>query len=1106
MRRVMAAPQPRLRGLTADPLWYRDAVIYELRVRSFMDSNGDGIGDFRGLTEKLDYLQDLGVSAVWLLPICPSPGKDDGYDISDYTDVHPDLGTLDDFKVFLDEAHRHGIRVITELVLNHTSDQHPWFQRARRAPAGSRERNFYVWSDTPDRYKDARIIFKDFEPSNWSWDPVATQYFWHRFFAHQPDLNFDNPEVHDAMLGVVDFWFNLGVDGLRLDAVPYLYERDGTNCENLPETHAFLKKLRAHVDARFKNRMLLAEANQWPEDAAQYFGKGDECHMNFHFPIMPRIFMSMHMEDRLPIIDILAQTPQLPPGAQWAIFLRNHDELTLEMVTDEERDYMYRAFAHDQAMRINLGIRRRLAPLVGNDRRSIQLMNGLLFSLPGTPVVYYGDEIGMGDNVFLGDRNGVRTPMQWSADRNAGFSRANPQRLILPVIIDPEYHYESLNVEAQQQNPNSLLWWTKRLVALRKRFQAFGRGSIEFLAPDNPHVLAFVRKYEDETALVVANLSRRVQYVELNLAEYKGRVPVELFGQTRFPAIGELPYLLTLGAHEFYWFSVQEQKAAADAAREAAYQPPVAEAPPRIEAAPSDRALLEQVLPGYMQGRRWFCGRDRDLSAVRVLDVLAVGSVHFAVVRAEFTLGEPEDYVVPLSVETGDRAAVLRERSPQAIIAHLRAPGRTDEPTSVLLDPTTDAPSSAALLDALRAGARGKGNLGPVWAWARQEIAGGPLEPRLVRGDHRRVAVSYGEQALLKLYRRLGEGTSPELEVNRWLGEHAADVSVPPLLGSIEYRPGRSEPITLATLHGWVRNEGSAWDWARDELRRFYERALASGRDVHLPPRPAGATLLDLAGMEPPPIGRELFVSSLAGARLLGRRTAEMHLALANATEEGFGTEPYSSLDQRSNYQSKRNLTGKVLRQLRLRGPGLSGKVAELAYHLVAREAVLYKRFEPLLERRLTARRCRIHGHYHLGKLLYTGKDFTVVDFEGDSTRPLPERRRKRTALRDVVAMARSFEYAAQTALRDAAIVRESDRTVAEPWARLWMTWTPAAFLAAYLEGTQDSPIVPRERAETELLLDTLYLELALDDVSVELDRRPDWAMIALRSLEDALG
>src|SRR6202171_230970 len=504
--------------LRDDPQWYKDAIIYELRVRSYMDSNGDGGGDLAGLTAKLDYLQDLGVNALWLLPICPSPGRDDGYDISDYTDVNPEVGTLDDFRTFVEEAHRRALRVITELVLNHTSDQHPWFQPARRAPPGSPERNFYVWSDSPDRYKDARIIFKDFEPSNWSWDPVAKQYYWHRFFAHQPDLNFDNPAVHDAMLGVVDFWFGLGVDGLRLDAVPYLYERDGTNSENLPETHLFLRKLRAHVDSRFKNRLLLAEANQWPEDAARYFGNGDECHMNFHFPIMPRIFMSIHMEDRLPIMDILAQTPPIPPNCQWALFLRNHDELTLEMVTDEERDYMYRAFAHEPTMRINLGIRRRLAPLVGNNRRNVELMNGLLFSLPGTPVLYYGDEIGMGDNVFLGDRNGVRTPMQWSPDRNAGYSRANPQSLFLPPIMDPVYGYQAVNVEAQIRDRSSLLNWMKRLLQVRSGSQAFGRGTLRFIRPGNRHVLVYLRQYGADTILCVANLSRSAQPVELDLA------------------------------------------------------------------------------------------------------------------------------------------------------------------------------------------------------------------------------------------------------------------------------------------------------------------------------------------------------------------------------------------------------------------------------------------------------------------------------------------------------------------------------------------------------------------------------------------------------------
>jgi maltose alpha-D-glucosyltransferase/alpha-amylase len=1076
--------------LIADPLWYKDAIIYELRVRSFMDSNGDGVGDFAGLTGKLDYLKDLGVNALWLLPICPSPGKDDGYDISDYTDVHPDVGTIDDFKQFVDEAHQRGIRVITELVLNHTSDQHPWFQRARRAPAGSSERDFYVWSETPDKYRDARIIFKDFEPSNWSWDPVAKQYYWHRFFAHQPDLNFEHPPVQEALLGVVDFWFGLGVDGLRLDAVPYLYEEDGTNCENLPRTHEMLRKLRAHVDARFQNRMLLAEANQWPEDAARYFGSGDECHMNFHFPIMPRIFMSIHMEDRLPIADILAQTPQIPDNCQWALFLRNHDELTLEMVTDEERDYMYRAFAHEPTMRINLGIRRRLAPLVGNDRRQIELMNALLLSLPGTPVLYYGDEIGMGDNVFLGDRNGVRTPMQWSPDRNGGFSKANPQRLILPVIIDPEYHYESLNVESQQGNPNSLLWWTKRLIALRKRFQAFGRGTIEFLSPENPKVLAFIRHYEDETVLVVANLSRFTQYVELDLSHFKGCVPMELIGRTAFPPIGEVPYLLSLGEHAFLWFSLQEQQGAAR--EEAAYQAPALEVASGWDGAftLSERTAIEMVLPAWLEGRRWFEPQGREISQVKLLDMIALDTLRLAILQVEFSQGEPANYVLPLAVTTGERP------QPPALIASLRRPDGTQ---AWLIDALFDPTAANALLEAMRTGTRSRGIAGLLSASARPGLPSGA--PRFARQEHSAASVVFSDALLLKFFRKLGEGVGPELEILRALSERAPEAPVPPLWGSLELRPKRGEPITIATLHGYISNQGSAWQFFQEELRRYFERALASSRDLKPPPRPPG-TLLDLAQGEVPAAAREMLGSSLAAARLLGRRTAELHLAMMS-DEPAFAAEPYTALDQRSVYQTKRNLTGKVLRQLRSHRS--EGRLAELSQQLLAREKDLYARFEPLLHRRLTAARGRIHGEYHLANVLWTGKDFVVVDFGQNPNRPLPERRRKRSPLRDVASMVRSFDFAATMALRDPATVREMERGNAEQWAKLWGTWTPAAFVSAYLEASVTSPFVPKDRSELWLLLDTQLLEKALDELGNELGRREDWAFAALRALLDYL-
>src|SRR3954471_4658500 len=709
--------------LRSNPTWYKDAIIYEVHVRAFYDSVTDGIGDFGGLTEKLDYLEDLGVTAIWLLPFCPSPLKDDGYDIADYNDVHPSYGTLKDFEKFLKEAHRRGLRVITELVVNHTSDQHVWFQRSRRAEPGSRWRNFYVWSDTPEKYKDARIIFKDFETSNWTWDPVAKAYYWHRFYSHQPDLNWDNPEVREAMFAAMDFWLEMGVDGLRLDAVPYLIEREGTNCENLPETHNVLRELRAHVDKRFSSRMLLAEANQWPEDSVAYFGNGDECHMAFHFPVMPRLFMGLRMEDRYPIIDILRLTPPIPENCQWAMFLRNHDELTLEMVTDEERDYMYRSYAHDRQMRINLGIRRRLAPLLENDRRKIELMNALLLSMPGTPVIYYGDEIGMGDNVYLGDRNGVRTPMQWSADRNAGFSRANPQRLILPVIIDPEYHYESLNVEAQQGNPNSLLWWTKRLVALRKRYQAFGRGSIEFLHPDNPSVLAFIRQYDDETILVVANLSRNVQYVELDLHAYKGRTPIELFGGNQFPSLGDLPYLLTLGGHAINWFRIEEPRHPELVARESQYQAPVLEVPSAWEGTftGAERAALEMVLPAWLEGRLWFKPRGREISQVRIADVIQLDALRIAIVQVEFSLGDVDSYVLPLAIEAGEKPS-----APQGVIASGRRAGGSH---AFLGDALLEPAAAKALLEAMRTATRSRGMTGLLSASSRPGLPSG--EPRL---------------------------------------------------------------------------------------------------------------------------------------------------------------------------------------------------------------------------------------------------------------------------------------------------------------------------------------------------------------------------------------
>ena len=1100
-----------------DPLWYKDAIIYELRVRSFFDSNGDGIGDFHGVAEKLDYLQDLGVTALWLLPFYPSPQRDDGYDIADYTDVHPDVGTLADFKHFLDEAHSRGLYVITELVLNHTSDQHPWFQRARRAPAGSPERDFYVWSDTPERYLDARIIFKDFEPSNWAWDPVARSYFWHRFFSHQPDLNFENPAVHAAMLEVVDFWFELGVDGLRLDAVPYLYEEDGTNCENLPKTHAFLKKLRAHVDERFPNRMLLAEANQWPEDAASYFGDGDECHMNFHFPIMPRMFMSIHMEDRFPIIDILAQTPALHPSCQWAMFLRNHDELTLEMVTDEERDYMYKAYAHETSMRINLGIRRRLAPLVGNDRRKMELLNGLLLSLPGTPVLYYGDEIGMGDNVYLGDRNGVRTPMQWSADRNAGFSRTNPQRLILPIIIDPEYHYESLNVEAQNNNPNSLLWWMKRIVALRQRYQAFGRGTIEFLSPHNARVLAFIRQHGDETILVVANLSRFVQFVELDLSKFRARVPNELFGRTKFPAIGDHPYLLTLGAHAFYWFALETQQTTDEDARASLFAPAMVECTSLAALLQGDeRALLEDVLPSFLETRRWFAGRERTMSGLHILEALPLGhgdqSVTLLLARVEYAEGDPETYLLPLAVGAAGKMADGKSFSPLSVVAHVRLPGAGGEPTTLqLIDAAEESGSARVLLDAIVRGSSARGSGGELVAQHADTIDSGSVatalagDARVLSDDDDKTALQYDDKFVLKLFRRVEDGRSPELEVGLYLGGRAKLTAL--IAGSIEYRRGRLEPSTLAVLQAFVPSEGTAWRYAREEVGRYFERVLTSARD-ETAPAVGEATAAHLAtSLELPPRMRELMGAYRDSAMLLGQRTAELHLALgADTGDAAFTPEPYSALDRRSKYQSLRNVSGKVMRLLRSHLGRLPARADAPARAIVEHEAQLLKRFEPFLHQNIRALRIRCHGDLHLGQVLYTGKDFVFIDFDGDRERPLAERRRKRSPLKDAASMLRSFHYAAFTALVDERTVREGDRALVTPWAHAWQAAAGAAFMRGYLDASRSAPFLPPEPEAIAIMLDAFVLEKALYELEGELRAGADTVWIPLHALAAILG
>ncbi len=1072
------------------------------------------------MTQKLDYLRDLGVTALWLLPFYPSPLRDDGYDISDYMDVHPDCGTLHEFKTFLREAHRRDLRVITELVINHTSDQHPWFQRARRAPKGDPARDFYVWSDSAERYADARIIFQDFEPSNWTWDPRAKAYYWHRFYSHQPDLNFDNPEVRREVLRILDFWLEMGVDGLRLDAVPYLYEREGTNCENLPETHAFLRELRAHVDREFDDRMLLAEANQWPEDAVAYFGEGRECHMAFHFPLMPRIFMAVRMEDRFPITDIWAQTPPIDESSQWALFLRNHDELTLEMVTDEERDYMYRAYAQESRMRLNLGIRRRLAPLLGNNRRAIELVHGLLFALPGTPVLYYGDEIGMGDNVYLGDRDGVRTPMQWSGDRNAGFSTADSQRLILPVIIDHEYHYQTVNVEAQERNRHSLLWWIRRLIAMRKQFKAFGRGTIEFLSPENPRVLAFIRSYGREQVLVVANLSRFVQYVELDLSRFKGCVPIELFGRTQFPRIGELPYLLTLGPHMFDWFSIERREDSVHEVR--------SHHVPRLEVTETwdhlmrseDRERLEAVLPDYLPHCRWFRSKARQVKAARINEVLPVadeGSLaYLSLVDVEYGDSEPETYVLPLAaIDSND--AHHHTTANHSALARLKFTGRNNHSGNhaahseqLVFDATGDKHFEAAMLDVIEHRRRLRGMHGEAVgttssAYHAIKAATETGEPHLLKAEQTNSSIAFGQQFIFKLFRRIEPGVSPDLEISRFLTERAGFPHSPTLVGWLEYRVGRAEPLTMGIMHRFVHNHGDAWEYTRSELNRYFERAATRTQVVTPPAKP----LVELLAEESPDrAAADMIGAYLDAARLLGIRTAELHLALSSEQEDpAFAPEPF--LPQvRSTYQSMRNLAGRTFRLIRDKLGSLPDETRQRVVRLVELQDRVAACYESMLKRRSTVVRIRTHGDLHLGQVLYTGKDFVIIDFEGEPARPLTERRRKRPGLRDVAGMLRSFHYAAfGTLLEETRAGQLGGRDFAsmESWARLWQAWTSWAFLKAYLDTAANSPLLPKDRDELKALLDAFVLDKAVYELGYELNNRPEWVTIPVHGIEQIL-
>ncbi|CAG9171299.1 maltose alpha-D-glucosyltransferase [Cupriavidus pampae] len=1095
--------------LNADPLWYKDAVIYQLHIKSFFDANGDGVGDFAGLHAKLDYLVNLGVDTIWLLPFYPSPRRDDGYDIADYRGVHPDYGTLAEAKRFVTAAHARGLRVITELVINHTSDQHPWFQRARKAKPGSAARNYYVWSDNDQSYAGTRIIFCDTEKSNWSWDAEAGAYFWHRFYSHQPDLNFDNPQVLNEVLSVMRYWLDIGIDGLRLDAVPYLVEREGTSNENLPETHAVIKQIRKHLDEHYEGRLLLAEANMWPEDAQQYFGgqsggatadvtgaaspdgiAGDECHMSFHFPLMPRMYMAIAREDRFPITDIMRQTPEVPPNCQWAIFLRNHDELTLEMVTSSERDYLWEVYASDRRARINLGIRRRLAPLMERDRRRIELMNSLLFSMPGTPVIYYGDEIGMGDNIHLGDRDGVRTPMQWSPDRNGGFSHADPERLVLPPLQGPLYGYEAVNVEAQNRDPHSLLNWMRRMLALRRQHRAFGRGTLRFLFPGNRKILAYLREYDGEHILCVANLSRAPQAVELDLSAFAGRVPVEMLGATPFPAIGQLTYLLTLPPYGFYWFvlsdNAQPPSWHVDAPEQMTDQITlvVQNVAGRSELTESARrALTTEVLPHYLARRRWFASKGETIERVNVAYAwpFAKSGTSEEVFHCEVEVVLPtrtECYQLPV--------ALLWDREGQDGLSQLAsglsmARVRRGARVGIATDGFVIEPFARQVVASLRSGAEVETARGVIRFRAEPGLADVSLEHEPVQwmsAEQSNSSLAYGNYGVLKMVRRIAGGIHPEAEMTRYLTSHGYTHSAP-LLGEVVRTNAEGMPYTLMLLQGYILNQGDGWDWTLDYLGRTIDDALHVER------------------------GEDEFDEALSGYATmigtLGRRMAELHAVLAQPSEDA-SFAPEVAADAQADDWAQEALASleEALGLLEARRADARGAFADDIDTLLSARAEL-----PRLVARLAAAapgslQTRIHGDFHLGQVLIAQSDTYIVDFEGEPRQPLAFRRRKTSPLRDVAGLLRSLDYAAATVGTD-----RRERThvtlppaLAERRAGLLERFHNAAggaFLNCYQQTMRQAERTWVEPAQLQPLLDLFLLERAAYEVGYEAANRVAW-------------
>ena len=1094
--------------LVNDPLWYKDAVIYEIHIKSFYDGNDDGIGDINGLIQKLDYLENLGVTALWLLPFYPSPLRDDGYDISDYYNIHPNYGTLHDFKKLLKEAHNRGIRIITELVVNHTSDQHKWFQKARESKPDSTWRNFYVWSNTTSKYSDSRIIFKDFETSNWTWDSSAEAYYWHRFYSFQPDLNFDNPKVQQEIIKVMDYWFEMGVDGMRLDAIPYLYEREGTNCENLDETHAYLRKLRKHVDDKFKNKMLLAEANQWPEDAVEYFGEGDECHMAFHFPVMPRLFMAQRMEDRFPVMNILEQTPEIPDNCQWVMFLRNHDELTLEMVTDEERDYMYRIFAQDPRARLNLGIRRRLAPLLDNNRRKIELVNMLLFSLPGTPVIYYGDEIGMGDNYYLGDRDGVRTPMQWSADRNAGFSDANPQKLYLPVIIDSEYLYQSINVEIQEQNLSSMLWWMKRLIAMRKQYKSLSRGKLEFLQSDNPKVLTFIRQYDKEIILVVINLSRFAQVVKLNLGEFSRYTPQEIFSQNIFPVIEESPYIITMGAYGHYWFQLEREKDFEEELDDSTL-PEISVKKHWQEVLEGDsKAFLEKkILTKYLKNCRWYGGKARQLKSIIINENISIpvdeDFASMLILQVNYVTGSSENYILTVTYTPELKADKMMKESPQSIIARVKK----GEESGFLFDAIYSRDVRDQFLNLILKKKKIKGHNGLLTAGRSKNfnnLLNGtelPVPSRVLKAEQSNSSVLYGQTFFMKFYRHVEEGVNPDPEMIRFLSENKNFENVPPFAGSLEYQKPGAKPHVLTLLQKFTPNQGDAWTLTLDAVGRYFERVVSQRIDSQKFELKM-ENIFDVQFEEMPEILQH-FIGAIyfEKARLLGKRTGEMHMALSASKDPDFEPEAFSMLYQKSLYQTLQSNTRRGLNFLQDNIKSLPAKVKKEAEKILLLEKDILKFCRTILKKKISAQKIRIHGDYHLGQVLSTGDDFMIIDFEGEPVRSPGERRLKFPAFRDVAGMVRSFHYAVYSVFFQRSKIRPEDTKIIRSWIEPWYYSITGAFLNSYMETVKGSDFIPGEKEDLSTLLNVFLIDKSIYEIGYELNNRPEWVVIPMQGI-----